>query len=666
MAVLTLPNAGALALTVRAKALVFEDAASKALLTRVQQIAPSDATALITGETGTGKEIIARHLHDLSGRRAKAFVGVNCSAFPESLIESELFGHERGAFTGALTTKKGWFETAEGGTLFLDEIGDLSPAVQVKLLRVLQEREVVRLGSRTATPIDVRLVAATNVDLRDAVLSGRFREDLYYRLNVAAVVLPPLRDRPGDILPLARYFLKLYAQRLGMASSELDEDAEARLLQHPWPGNIRELENVIHSALMVCRDGRVAVEDLRLTMPLFRDRSGARQSDALSTPPPSALTGFPALEAALTSLFDQPRDDLFARIEETVMRLAYEHSERNQLQTARLLGLSRNVVRARLLQIGAINGSSRHGAPGVSRRGTAAGPGRSVRLGYQRFGLLWLLRASGALDRALVTQGAEAAWTEFPSGVELVEALRIGELDLGVVGEGPPLLAQAKDGAVVYLAAEPPAPLGEAIVVRKESDVERVADLRGKRVMLNRGANVHYLLLRALEEAGLSLSDIDVVFASPAEGRKAFETGRTDAWVIWDPWLAAVEQTGNARILRDATGLASNRAYYVARRAFAQANPALIDLFIGEVRALGRTANDNTEAVAELLAPQVGVEKRALLTALRRNPLGLRLFDAELAAAQQRVADSSHRHHLIARPVTVADAGWVRPSTHAP
>jgi sulfonate transport system substrate-binding protein len=287
-------------------------------------------------------------------------------------------------------------------------------------------------------------------------------------------------------------------------------------------------------------------------------------------------------------------------------------------------------------------------------------------VGYQRFGLLWLLRASGALDRALAAQGAAGAWTEFPSGVELVEALRVGELDLGVVGEGPPLLAQAQDRALVYLAAEPPAPHGEAIVVRRDSGLHGVSDLRGKRVTLNRGANVHYLLLRALEEAGLSLSDVDVTFASPAEGRQAFEDGRTDAWVIWDPWLAAAEQSGRARILRDATGLASNRAYYVARRAFAEAHPARIDLFIAEVRALGRTANDNAEAVAELLAPQVGVEKLALLKALRRNPLGLRLFDAELAASQQRVADSSHRHRLITRPVTVADAGWVRLTPQAP
>src|SRR5438477_11807440 len=216
MSVLTLPNATGMALSVRAKALVFEDPLSRALLDRLQRIAPSDATALIIGETGTGKEIVARHLHSLSTRRGRAFVAVNCAALAPTLIESELFGHEKGAFTGALNAKPGWFETADGGTLFLDEIGDLPIPMQVKLLRVLQEQEVVRVGGRTPIPIDVRLVAATNIDLADAIRAGRFREDLYYRLKVAVLELPPLRDRPGDVQPLAEYFLDVYRHRLGL------------------------------------------------------------------------------------------------------------------------------------------------------------------------------------------------------------------------------------------------------------------------------------------------------------------------------------------------------------------------------------------------------------------------------------------------------------------
>src|SRR6188768_3801446 len=198
MKLLTLTDNARHSLTIRAKALVFEDPKSRAALERLHQIAPSDATVLVTGETGTGKEIVARHVHDLSLRRESAFVPVNCGALTESLVESELFGHERGAFTGAIASKPGWFEAASGGTLFLDEVGDLPLSIQVKLLRVLQEGEVVRVGARQPVRVDVRLIAATNVLLEEAVAAGHFREDLFYRLNVASLVLPPLRERLGD------------------------------------------------------------------------------------------------------------------------------------------------------------------------------------------------------------------------------------------------------------------------------------------------------------------------------------------------------------------------------------------------------------------------------------------------------------------------------------
>jgi aliphatic sulfonates family ABC transporter substrate-binding protein len=659
MPVLTLPEAESLALTVRAKALLFEDPASRELLARIHKIAPSEATTLVIGETGTGKEIVARHLHERSARAGRSFVAVNCGAFSETLVESELFGHERGAFTGAIATKKGWFESADGGTLFLDEIGDLSPAIQVKLLRVLQEREVVRVGAREAIPIDVRLVAATNIDLVDAVRVGKFREDLYYRLNVAVLAIPPLRARPGDILPLARYFLELYGRRLGTSDARLQDAAAARLLRHAWPGNIRELENVIHHALLVCRAGLVTPDDLRLAEPTARERP-----DLVVASEPRATTASPsespneALEGVLLRLFDGGGADLHARIEETVMRAAFSYCDRNQLQTARLLGISRNVVRARLLEAGEIGGGGRAGTPAPV---ALAPPAHDViRIGYQQFGLLWLLRASGRLDRALASFDARVCWTEFPSGVELVEALSAGALDLGVVGEGPPLLAQARSAPFVYLAAEPPAPHGEAIVVRRDSTLKSVADLRGKRIVLSRGTNVHYLFVRALEEAGVPADGVDVRFAPPALGRDLFERGQADAWAVWDPWLASIEHGGDVRVLRDAAGLASNRAYYVAARAFSESHAAIIDAFIAEVRGLGRMANENPEAVIELLGSGLGVEQEALLMALRRNRFGVRLFDAELAAGQQRVADSSHRHHLIARPVSIVEASWVQ------
>jgi sigma-54-specific transcriptional regulator len=344
----------------KAKALVFDDPASLALLRRIQQLAPSDATVLISGETGTGKEIVARHLHDLSRRAGRPFVAVNCGAFTETLVDSELFGHDRGAFTGATAARDGWFEAANGGTLFLDEVGDLPAPVQVKLLRVLQEREIVRLGSRQAVPVDVRVVAATNVDLREAVASGRFREDLFYRLNVATLRLAPLRERPGDILRLARHFLAQHRQRLGGPEVELAPDAVDALLTHAWPGNVRELENVVHRAVLVFQHGRITERDLGLAPVAPHAAPGAAPQAELR-----------ALERVLVELFERNVPGLHARVEEALVRSAYRYCHENQVQTARLLGVSRNIVRARLMDYGILADSRRgDGDPG---RGAAGG-----------------------------------------------------------------------------------------------------------------------------------------------------------------------------------------------------------------------------------------------------------------------------------------------------
>ncbi len=317
-----------------------------ALINRIKLIAPSDANALIVGETGTGKEIVARHIHEHSRRADGAFVAVNCGAFSESLVESELFGHEKGAFTGASSAKAGWFESANGGTLFLDEIGELPLALQVKLLRVLQERQVVRLGSRKPIPIDVRFIAATNVQLEEAVSSGRFREDLYYRLNVVSLELAPLRERPGDILPLARHFLRVYADRLGIEGPAFSAEAEDALVTgHSWPGNIRELENVVHHSLLVAKGGVVRSEDLNLGA--LRPRVPSAEGGEV--PLRSAME---RLREAFLDVFEEGGEDLHADIENELMRSAYEYCHRNQVQTAKLLGISRNIVRARLGQCG--------------------------------------------------------------------------------------------------------------------------------------------------------------------------------------------------------------------------------------------------------------------------------------------------------------------------
>ena len=340
---LTFPNPRKLTTSIRATAQVFQDPRSAALLERIRMVAPSDANVLIIGETGTGKELIARHVHDLSRRSGKPFVAVNCGAFSESLVESELFGHEKGAFTGAFSAKTGWFEAANGGTLFLDEIGDLPLSIQVKLLRVLQEREVVRLGSRKSVPIDVRVVAATNVRLQDAVAAGHFREDLFYRLHVVHLALPTLRERPGDILPLARHFIEEYRQRLGYGAVRLDAGAEQKLSEQGWPGNIRELENVIHHALLICQHDVLGAEHLHLSSLNIQRRPTESEAPAHATPQQ-------ALETVLRELFNEPRDQMFELIEDTVMRTAFEFCHRNQVQAARLLGISRNILRSRLIK----------------------------------------------------------------------------------------------------------------------------------------------------------------------------------------------------------------------------------------------------------------------------------------------------------------------------
>jgi aliphatic sulfonates family ABC transporter substrate-binding protein len=643
----------------RARALVFEDPLSRELLRRIEQVAPTKATVLITGETGTGKELVARHVHSLSARSDTRFVAVNCGALTPSLMESELFGHEKGAFTGAFTTKPGWFEDANGGTLFLDEIGDLPLGAQVKLLRVLQEEEVVRVGARRPIPTDVRLIAATNANLEEAVASGRFRDDLYYRLRVAHVGIAPLRERPADVLPLALHFLASYAARCRIDRPVLSDEVVAALRAHPWPGNIRELENTMHRAILVVREGVVRVDDLHLTS-APSNRPPAIPARAADADP------WEALHLALVALFNDEATDLHQRIEDRIYRAAYEHSDRNQLAAARLLGVSRNVVRARLLRCGILaSGASTPGeAPTAppTMQAPSATRATSVRIGYQSFGVLPLLKAMHALEDALSPRGATVDWVEQSSGMQLAEALASGALDLGVVGESPPVFAQAAWAPLVYLAAEPPAPEGEAVVVLDSSPIRTLADLRGRSLAMTRGANVVYFVVRALEEIGMSLADIHVKTLAPEHARAAFASGEIDAWAVWNPMLASLQQAPTTRVVRDARGLASNRAFYVGRRAFADTHPELVDAFLGQVGAVGRWANERRVDAALALAPQVGMPASAIELALARTPFDTRPIDREVVDAQQQIADTFHRLDLIVRPLQVADAVWVRPN----
>ncbi|MCH4249118.1 MAG: sigma-54 dependent transcriptional regulator [Acinetobacter populi] len=346
------PESRQLVRTVKASAYVFEDQNSKRLMSYIAQIAPSEATVLIIGETGTGKELVARQIHALSSRKNKPFVAVNCGALSDTLAEAELFGHERGAFTGAISNQVGWFEASQGGTIFLDEIGDLSPSIQVKLLRILQENEVVRLGSRQTKKIDVRVIAATNIKLEEAVYAGNFREDLYFRLKVASLHILPLRLRIGDILPLAQHFIEDYSRSLKRPVPILSEEAERLLCDYHWPGNIRELENAIHHALLICKNGIIQSYDFQLTG--FKHKLSLHDAD-LSIYQPAGQN----LKQILFEWFEQGIEDLNEQLEAEITEAAYQYCHENQLHTAKLLGVSRNIIRARLIKHGLLSPNTR-------------------------------------------------------------------------------------------------------------------------------------------------------------------------------------------------------------------------------------------------------------------------------------------------------------------
>jgi DNA-binding NtrC family response regulator len=292
----------------------------------IERVAPTRATVLLAGESGVGKDLIARAIHFHSPRRDRPLVKINCTAIPENLMESELFGYEKGAFTGAVTSKPGKFEQADTGTVFLDEIGDVPGPIQVKLLRILQEREFERLGSNVTRHTDVRIIAATNQDLRAALEQGTFREDLYYRLNVVPLNIPPLRERKQDVPFLANHFIRKLAADSGSAVESITDAAMERLMAYHWPGNVRELENVIERSLVLCRGSQLDAGDVRLE----------------SAPRPRSQNGQHFLPEGLT--LDQ--------YEQELIREALRRADGNKSHAARLLGLTRNALRYRLTQMG--------------------------------------------------------------------------------------------------------------------------------------------------------------------------------------------------------------------------------------------------------------------------------------------------------------------------
>ena len=300
--------------------------AMQEIFAAIERVAPTRATVLLAGESGVGKDLIARAIHFHSPRRDRPLVKINCTAIPENLMESELFGYEKGAFTGAAGSKPGKFEQADTGTVFLDEIGDVPGNIQVKLLRILQEREFERLGSNVTRRIDVRVVAATNTDLREALEQGTFREDLYYRLNVVPLNIPPLRERKQDIPFLASHFVRKLAPETGCRAESITEGAIAKLMAYHWPGNVRELENVIERSLVMCAGVELDAADIRLEeAPRQRHQNGGNFL-------PEGVT--------------------LDEYEREIIREALRRADGNKSRAARLLGLTRNALRYRLTQMG--------------------------------------------------------------------------------------------------------------------------------------------------------------------------------------------------------------------------------------------------------------------------------------------------------------------------
>ncbi|MEQ8280643.1 MAG: sigma 54-interacting transcriptional regulator [Deltaproteobacteria bacterium] len=314
--------------------LVIESRAMVQLYALAERVAPSDLSVLVLGETGVGKEVLANHVHAKSKRAAKPFVAINCGGFTEELLESELFGHERGAFTGAVQAKPGLLETAEGGTVFLDELGEMSPSTQVKLLRVLEDRQVRRLGSVKPTQIDTRLIAATNQDLEDLIRRGAFREDLYYRLNGISLVVPPLRERTDEIQVFASAFAKNTAEREGRVVPRFGDDAIAAFMSYAWPGNVRELKNVVERAVILAIDGVITREHLPMDRLSSSIVFASPRGGSLSPPAPTSLG------EEIDSLEKQRILD------------ALEKCGGNQSRAAELLGISRKTLLRRLDRYG--------------------------------------------------------------------------------------------------------------------------------------------------------------------------------------------------------------------------------------------------------------------------------------------------------------------------
>lgn len=320
-------------------ALIFQDEKMGSIVKLADQVAPSEASILITGESGTGKEVFAHYVHSRSLRRDKPFISVNCAAIPENLLESELFGHEKGAFTGAVARRIGKFEEADGGTLLLDEISEMDIRLQAKLLRAIQERVIDRVGGKTPVKVNIRIIATSNRDLQAEARAGRFREDLFYRLNVVNLQLPPLRERPADILALAEHFAARYSKQNGLAQKAISAEARRFLGQHRWSGNVRELENTMHRAVLLSTGAEIDVDAIRLP-------DGTRLEDAPVNG--VAQKAAAAADAASRAFVGKT----VAEVEQDLILQTLDHCLGNRTHAANILGISIRTLRNKLKEYG--------------------------------------------------------------------------------------------------------------------------------------------------------------------------------------------------------------------------------------------------------------------------------------------------------------------------
>jgi two-component system response regulator FlrC len=336
------------AVTAENNTMIAGDEAMKRVIQLADKIAPSEATVMITGESGTGKEVMSRYIHKKSKRKDGAFIAVNCAAIPENLLESELFGHEKGAFTGATARRLGKFEESHGGTLLLDEVSEMHPQLQAKLLRAIQEKEITRIGSNDPIKVDVRIIATSNRNLQDSVSKGEFREDLYFRLNVVNIALPALRERPSDIIQLAQFFADKFAEANGIDKKKISRQGQDKLKAYHWRGNIRELENTMHRAILMAMEPEIEADAIAIETDSFT--SGGTAGAAMKAPDPAGVSSAGASDVKNTGAVETLIGRTIADVERDMILNTLDHCLGNRTHAANILGISIRTLRNKLNQ----------------------------------------------------------------------------------------------------------------------------------------------------------------------------------------------------------------------------------------------------------------------------------------------------------------------------